>query len=98
MAKKIASVKKLPSTVTLDYPLEHELVRRGHYTIRLTALAGVREVQVRIDAGAWGDCRQSVGHFWYDWMPVPGTARLQARSRRGKARWAVGPSRTCRVS
>lgn len=97
MAKRIVSAKKSAPALTFDYPPEGEPVRRGHYSIRLTAAAGVREAQVRVGGGPWADCRQAVGHYWFDWAPVPGTERIETRSRRGKARWAVGPIRTCRV-
>lgn len=71
-------------------------MRSGHYTIRLTA-AGAAQAQVRLDSGEWRECRESVGHFWYDWAPRPGSARIEARVRAGKGRWAAAPARACSV-
>lgn len=97
MAKKIAGAKKKPSAPKaaskeapriIDYPKEHEIVLPGHYSIRLTA-HGATEAQVRIDGGEWAACREAAGHFWHDWAPQPGAARIEARARKGKGRWTA---------
>jgi hypothetical protein len=93
-ARKAAAKPKLE--VSIDYPQEGEAVWPGQYTIRLTA-AGATQVQLRVGGGAWIDCRESVGHFWYDWSPSTGEFGLYARARVGKGRWAASPERPCRV-
>ena len=95
MAKKTVAVKKVvvkkPALrVIIDYPQVQEIVRPGHYSIRLTA-AG--QAQVRVDGGEWLDCRATHGHHWLDWAPQPGRARLEARARTGKGRWSAAVAR-----
>jgi len=80
----------------IDYPQEGELVSPGHYSIRLTA-AGAGEAQVRFGDGPWIDCRESIGHFWYDWAADRGAFVLAARARIGKGRWALSAARVVRV-
>lgn len=108
MAKKISAPKtRRPAAVktaskkprleaAVDHPQEGEVVRPGHYSIRLTA-AGAGQAQVRLDGGEWRDCREAVGHFWFDWAPRTGPARIEARARAGKGRWAAAPARACVV-
>ena len=95
VAKK--APKKAPLRVSIDYPLEGEAVRPGHYSIRLTA-AGSTQAQGRFDGGDWLDCREAVGHFWLDWAPRAGEARLEARARSGKGRWTAAPARVAVVA
>ena len=98
-AKRAASnpaARKPRLAVAVDYPLEGETVRPGHYSIRLTA-AGAGQAQVRFDGGGWSDCREAVGHFWFDWAPQAGPARIEARARAGKGRWVAAPARACAV-
>ncbi|MFI5351273.1 MAG: hypothetical protein ACHQ2Z_17140 [Elusimicrobiota bacterium] len=97
VAVKKAAPKKVPLAVSIDYPLEGEALRSGHYSIRLTA-DGASSAQGRVDGGEWLDCREAVGHFWLDWAPRAGEARLEARARSGKGRWAVSPARCVVVS
>lgn len=97
MVKKIAApkktavkspAKKAALKVVIDYPAAQEVVHPGHYAIRLTA-AGATQAQVRFDGDEWSDCRDSFGHFWYDWAPQSGRVRLEARARAGKGRWTA---------
>ncbi len=97
MVKKIAAprktavkapAKKAALKVVIDYPAAQEVVHPGHYAIRLTA-AGADQAQVRFDGDEWSDCRESFGHFWYDWAPQSGRVRLEARARVGKGRWSA---------
>lgn len=93
--KKPAASPKL--SVSVDYPQEGERVLPGHYAVRITA-AGAEAVEVRLDGTDWLACRESLGHFWYDWAPQkPGPVTLAARARRGKGRWAASPERSCFV-
>lgn len=95
MVKKLAAPKKTAAKapakkaglkVVIDYPAAHEVVMPGHYAIRLTA-AGATQAQVRFDGDEWSDCRDSFGHFWYDWAPQSGRVRIEVRARAGKGRW-----------
>ena len=96
-AAKAAASKKSRFAVSIDYPVEREAVRPGHYSIRLTAAGGSR-AQVRVDGGEWLDCREAVGHYWLDWAPRSGVARIEARARSGKARWTAAPARVAAVA
>ena len=93
---KQAAPKKKALSVSIDYPLEGEAVRSGHYSIRLTAV-GASSAQVRVGGGDWTDCREAVGHFWLDWSPAAGDASIEARARTGKGRWAAASKRSISV-
>jgi hypothetical protein len=93
-AKK--ALKKMPLSVSIDYPLEGEAVHAGHYSIRLTA-AGASQAEIRFDGGDWHGCREAVGHFWLDWAPRTGETRLEVRARSGKGRWTAAPARVAVV-
>jgi hypothetical protein len=54
------------ATLVLDYPLEGEILTSHSYCIRLTALQP-RSVEICLDGKRWLSCRESVGHWWYDW-------------------------------
>ena len=88
---KKAARKSAPA-VLIDYPQPDEIVRPGHYSIRLSAPHG-SSVQVRLDAGAWQDCRHAAGHYWHDWAPQAGRVCVQARSRIGAGRWSASAER-----
>ena len=94
---RAASSKKPPLTVSIDYPLGGEAVHPGHYSIRLTA-AGAGQAQVRFDGGDWLDCREALGHHWFDWAPQAGPALIEARARAGKGRWTAAAARGCIVA
>lgn len=96
-AKKSAAPKKAALTVSIDHPLEGETLRPGHYSVRLSAPVGA-QVQVRLDGGEWLDCREAVGFLWFDFAPVTGLARLEARARSGKGRWSAVVARSCVVA
>ncbi|OGS00009.1 MAG: hypothetical protein A2V88_11365 [Elusimicrobia bacterium RBG_16_66_12] len=96
MAKKTIVVKKPAAkkpvrksglSVVIDYPEAHEIVRPGHYSIRLT-VPGAGQAQVRFDGGEWNECRESLGHFWHDWAPQAGRVCVEARARAGSGRWS----------
>lgn len=92
-------VKAPPSklNVVVDYPREGDLVRPGHYAVRVDA-PGAAEVQIRLDGMDWIDCRQAVGFFWYDWSPQkPGPVVVSARARKPKGRWTASAPRACVV-
>ena len=54
------------ASLVLDYPLEGEIVTSHSYCIRLTALQP-NSVEICLDGKKWLFCRESVGHWWYDW-------------------------------
>jgi hypothetical protein len=56
---------------TVDYPMEGESLNSPSYTIRVSAPAAL-SVHVAIDQGAWLECRESCGYWWYDWTPEIG--------------------------
>lgn len=82
--------------MAIDYPRDGERVIAGHYAIRLT-IDDAQSAQIRINGGAWCDCRESVGHFWHDWAAQAGEALIEVRTRRGKGRWSIGVGRSCAV-
>lgn len=92
---KVVPAGKL--SVIVDYPREGDLVRPGHYAVRIDAL-GAAEVQVKLDGTDWLECREAVGFFWYDWSPQkPGPVVVAARARKPKGRWIASPGRACVV-
>jgi uncharacterized protein YegJ (DUF2314 family) len=54
------------ASLVLDYPLEGEIVTSHSYCIRVTAQEP-RSVEICLDGKRWFSCRESVGHWWYDW-------------------------------
>ena len=91
------SPKATSSAVVIDFPTQEEQVMPGHYAIRLTA-PGAAEVQVSIAGGDWQGCRESAGHFWYDWRPEQeGPCAIEARARSGKGRWSKSEPCDCVV-
>ncbi|PIR15312.1 MAG: hypothetical protein COV48_15095 [Elusimicrobia bacterium CG11_big_fil_rev_8_21_14_0_20_64_6] len=102
MAKKISApaktaikktAEKKPAAksglkVLIDYPRAQEVVRPGHYSIRLTA-SGASQMQLRVDGREWLECRESLSHYWHDWAPQPGRSIIKARARAGKGRWSA---------
>ncbi len=63
-APKTAAPTK--TAITIDYPLEGEIVTSASYTFRITAL-NPKRVDVSLDGKTWRPTRESVGHWWYDW-------------------------------
>ncbi len=69
------------AALTLDYPQAGETVRWPQYTLRLTTPEGTPFVEVAVDGGPWTACRESVGHWWYDWSGyAAGEHTLAART------------------
>ncbi|MEK7383433.1 MAG: hypothetical protein AAB262_09115 [Elusimicrobiota bacterium] len=86
------TVRKSGLQVIIDYPEAGEIVRPGHYSIRLT-LSRAGQAQVRFDGGEWAECRESLGHFWCDWAPQAGRVRIEARARIGSGGWSPAAER-----
>lgn len=82
-AKRAAPRRKaVPSLqVFIDYPREGELVRPGHYSIRVGTVPAAASVELSIDGGVWIPCRESAGYWWYDWSGFEiGPHQIQARA------------------
>src|SRR5689334_14899953 len=95
-AAKAPAKKRAALAVSIDYPQHGEVVRAGHYAIRLTA-SGATSAQVRVGGGECADCRAAVGHYWLDWSPAAGNPVIEARARSGKGRWAAAAARPVSV-
>lgn len=52
--------------LVVDYPQEGEIVTAAEYTLRLSTNAAAG-VEVSIDGKDPKPCRESVGHWWFDW-------------------------------
>jgi hypothetical protein len=73
--------------ITIDYPLEGEIVTSAAYTFRITA-DEPRSVEVSTDGKTWQPARESVGHWWYDWSGTqsgPCTLVARMKSSGGKS-------------
>ena len=67
------------SVLTIDYPMEGEIVTSPVYTFRLTALEP-KSVEIALNGGAWSGCREMVGNWWFDWSGYQaGAYSLSAR-------------------
>jgi len=86
-----------PTKVIIDYPVERDMVKLGHYGIRIASDHGAH-VQVSINNGDWFSCRAANGYFWFDWLPNKGgTYSIVARAQFGHGSWKVSDVRSCVV-
>jgi hypothetical protein len=53
--------------VKIDYPEEGEVITSHQYTFRISTGTPGAEVDVSIDGSNWMPCRESLGHWWFDW-------------------------------
>ena len=53
--------------VIIDYPEEDEVITSHHYTFRISTIISAVGVDVSIDGSNWMPCRESSGHWWFDW-------------------------------
>jgi hypothetical protein len=53
--------------IGIDFPHPGETIVPGSYSFRIAAPADAKEVRLSIDDEAWHPCRQSGGHWWFDW-------------------------------
>jgi len=53
--------------LVIEYPRHNETITSKDYTFRITAIPGVKKVEVSIDEAGWQPCRQSGDSWWYDW-------------------------------
>jgi hypothetical protein len=65
--KKTASKSKAKKTVYIDFPKANSQVYCGHYCFRLGSLPSADWVRISINGGAWHDCRNANGYWWFDW-------------------------------
>ena len=66
LMKKIKQ-EAVKTQLSVDYPQQGEKITGPQYTLRLSAPVNARKVEIAIDDGEWQCCRQSNGHWWYDW-------------------------------
>jgi hypothetical protein len=84
-AKKAAAPKRV---AVVDYPLEGEIVKSPHYTLRIGA-SETDAVEVSIDGKEWQACRPNVGYWWYDWSGYSaGGHSIVARVKSSAARYS----------
>jgi hypothetical protein len=92
-----AAKKRAPArSVFVDYPREDEVVLSAGYTIRIEA-EDAASVELSLNGGEWLPCRESVGYWWFDWQPVPGSHELTARAKKLNGRSAKSDTRRFRV-
>ena len=76
---KLKKAVKTAVSVTIDFPLNGDRISAQYYGVRISAPGG-RPVQISIDGGEWKPCRESAGHFWFDWTGIPaGEHKLTAQ-------------------
>ena len=70
--------------VSIDYPVEKEIVRSGNYTVRISSTPEYIP-EVSIDGQSWSECRPSAGYWWFDIPGIcSGTHTIEARIRKGR--------------
>ncbi|MDD2803976.1 MAG: hypothetical protein PHV33_00345 [Elusimicrobiales bacterium] len=73
--KKPKAVKK----IGIDYPKTNEVISGEHYAVRIST-APCDKVELSIDGGAWANCANSSGFWWFHLSGLAvGTHRLAAR-------------------
>lgn len=78
-AAKVESKSEPKALLTIDYPMEGEIVTSPVYTFRLTALEPT-SVEVSLNGKTWSACREMVGNWWFDWSSYQaGVYSLSAR-------------------
>ena len=83
--------------VLIDFPLDGEKIKQGHYAVRLSA-PGAIEVEVSINKTGWQACRLSAGYFWFDFWPEPHEIyQISARARFRGVEWVHADDRYCDV-
>ena len=65
--KNTTENKKVCKNICIDYPQNNETVFCGHYCFRLGSRKPCSGMQVSINGGAWQNCRQANGYWWFDW-------------------------------
>ena len=70
--------KQQTTYVTIDHPVNDEIVSGMHYAIRMGSSSN-GTVELEINKSGWLPCRPSAGYWWYDWSHfTPGKYRLTA--------------------
>jgi len=65
--------------ITIDFPVESEIIKGHHYAIRIGASKN-GYVELSFNEGEWHPCRFAAGYWWFDWLYfTPGKYTLSAR-------------------
>jgi hypothetical protein len=69
----------LGAYLTIDFPIENEVVSGLDYAIRIGASKD-GFVELALNDGEWRPCRFSSGYWWFDWgYFTPGEYKISAR-------------------
>jgi hypothetical protein len=55
------------SEVTVEFPVEAEVIAAPFYTFKIKALPDTKHVEVSFNGEAWEPCREALGNWWFDW-------------------------------
>jgi hypothetical protein len=81
-----ARPQERPAAISIDYPVEGEIITSPTYAIRITTSAE-EPVEISFQGKGWQACRESVGHWWYDWFGYDsGPCQIVARLRSSDGR------------
>ena len=79
MAKQETAKDIKKTYLTIDFPVESEIVKGHHYAIRVGA-SQEGYVELSFNEGEWHPCRFAAGYWWFDWVYfTPGKYTLRAR-------------------
>lgn len=67
MPKTVIQKEASTTQLSVDFPEQGEKITSPRYALRLSVPEGVKRVDVAIDQGDWKPCRNTGGHWWYDW-------------------------------
>lgn len=96
-AKTTAEVSSNGDILSIDHPLNGEVLKGSHYSFRISA-SGKGTPQVSFDGIEWKGCRNSAGHWWFDWAHyTPGRYTINARLVDGSGKVLKSVSKKCKV-
>jgi hypothetical protein len=84
--------------LVIDYPVEADIIKNGHYAIRIGASHN-GYVEISFNKGEWNPCRYADGYWWFDWVYfTPGNYVLSARMIDPRGNKIIEtPERKCKV-
>ena len=78
-AKGVTKASDSKVFVTIDYPIEADVLQRGHYAFRISA-SPIGAVELSFNGSEWKPCRFASGYWWFDWTNFPkGAHSIEAR-------------------